>query len=105
MWYPLITLRENRPEVTLLKNDISEAEYALRLKKKIIPLKMESGYEADGWLGIIFGSKMFFDFGGKYPFEQKAEELVREIHRTLDNAVPSKVNVTHASDKHMPGRV
>ena len=48
---------------------------------------------------------MFFDFGGKYPFEKKVEELVREIHRTLDNAVPSKVNVTHASYKDMPGRV
>jgi hypothetical protein len=50
---------------------ITEAEYAFQLKKRIIPLKMESGYKADGWLGFIIGARLFFDFGGKYPFENK----------------------------------
>ncbi|XP_061166924.1 uncharacterized protein LOC133175816 [Saccostrea echinata] len=65
------------------ENCQSEAEYARQLKKDIIPCKMERGYKAKGWLGFILGSKLFFEFSGKYPFEQKIEELVREIRAHL----------------------
>jgi male-specific lethal 1 len=62
----------------------SEAEYAFQLKKKIIPLKMEGNYKADGWLGLIIGAKLFYDFSGKYPFENKVKDLVREVHISMD---------------------
>jgi len=62
----------------------SEAEYAFQLKKKIIPLRMEGNYKADGWLGFIIGAKLFYDFSGKYPFENKVKDLVREVHEALD---------------------
>lgn len=58
---------------------VAEAEYAFELGKPIIPLLMEGGYKPDGWLGIIKGSKLFFDFSGKYPLARKFEELVREL--------------------------
>lgn len=61
----------------------AEAEYAFQLKKKIIPLKMEGNYKADGWLGFIIGAKLFYDFSGKYRFENKVKELVREVHEGL----------------------
>jgi hypothetical protein len=61
----------------------SEAEYAFQLRKKIIPLKMEVNYKADGWLGFIIGAKLFYDFSGKYPFENKVKDLVREVHEGL----------------------
>ncbi|XP_067664694.1 uncharacterized protein [Haliotis asinina] len=57
----------------------SEAEYAFDLRKPIIPLLLQRDYKPDGWLGLIKGAKLFFDFSGKYPFEKKASELVKEL--------------------------
>ncbi|XP_059157845.1 uncharacterized protein LOC131942130 [Physella acuta] len=57
----------------------SEAEYAFSLHKDIIPLMMQLQYTPDGWLGILRGSKIFYDFSGKYPFDAKMDELIREI--------------------------
>ncbi|KAL8606719.1 hypothetical protein ACOMHN_018753 [Nucella lapillus] len=60
----------------------TEAEYAFQLMRPIIPLLMERSYQPDGWLGILKGSKLFFDFSGKYPYEKKIEDLVKELgHR------------------------
>lgn len=61
-----------------------EAEYAFQQGKTIIPLKMEKGYRADGWLGLLIGTKLFFEFSGKYPFDDKMKDLLRE----LSNIVP-----------------
>jgi male-specific lethal 1 len=63
---------------------ITEAEYAFQLKKKIVPLKMEKNYKADGWLGFIIGAKLFFDFSGKYPFENKITELIKDVQVSLN---------------------
>lgn len=37
---------------------------------------MEKGFHPRGWLGILIGSKVFYDFSGKYPFEEKMQELL-----------------------------
>ncbi|KAL3889422.1 hypothetical protein ACJMK2_001766 [Sinanodonta woodiana] len=63
----------------------AEAEYAFQLKKKIIPLKMERSYQPDGWLGFLIGAKLFYEFSGKYPFEAKIKELIREITVSYGN--------------------
>ena len=65
-----------------------EAEYAKKLQKIIIPCKLERGYDAKGWLGFLIGSKLFFDFSGKYPFEKKMEDLLREINIRLNRNSP-----------------
>ncbi|CAH1780045.1 unnamed protein product [Owenia fusiformis] len=57
----------------------AEAEYAYNLQKPIVPLLMEKGYRADGWLGMLLGTKLFFNFSGKYPFEDKMRELIKEL--------------------------
>ncbi|XP_052813855.1 uncharacterized protein LOC128240906 isoform X2 [Mya arenaria] len=59
----------------------AEAEYAFALKKKIIPLYMERNYKPDGWLAILCGTKLYFDFSGKYDYEDKLKELLKEIER------------------------
>ncbi|CAG5115397.1 unnamed protein product [Candidula unifasciata] len=66
----------------------SEAEYAFCLQKPIVPLLMQYEYKPDGWLGILLGTKLFFNFSGKYPFEKKINELTKEIGsrgKFLDN--------------------
>lgn len=40
---------------------------------------MEDGYKADGWLGILLGSKLFFDFGGRYSFESRFDSLIKAL--------------------------
>lgn len=61
----------------------AEAEYAFQTRKKIIPLKMERGYVPDGWLGFILGSKLFYEFSPKYPFEDKMNALLKELDTVL----------------------
>jgi hypothetical protein len=52
---------------------------------------MQEGYDAKGWLGFIIGVKLFFDFSGKYPFENKMSELISEIQRELGQDSPENV--------------
>lgn len=42
---------------------------------------MESSYQPDGWLGIMIGARLYFDFSGKYEFKSKANELLRQLGR------------------------
>ena len=39
---------------------ITEAAYAYKLKKKIIPLRLEQGYTPDGWLGLLQGMDLYY---------------------------------------------
>ncbi|XP_062588039.1 uncharacterized protein LOC134249708 [Saccostrea cucullata] len=68
----------------------AEAEYAFQLRKPIIPLKMERTYQAREWLGFIIGSRLFFEFTDKYPFEVKINALVKEILTRQKREVPEK---------------
>ncbi|KAJ8321764.1 hypothetical protein KUTeg_000235 [Tegillarca granosa] len=68
----------------------AEAEYAYRKKKQIIPLRMESKYEPDGWLGFIVGSKKYYDFGGKRSFETEMDCLFKELRRVYFDEKPLK---------------
>ena len=55
-----------------------EAEYLTQTNKPFIPILMEKGYRADGWLGIILGSKIFVDFT-KLEFTNAMNELNRNL--------------------------
>ncbi|XP_055896555.1 uncharacterized protein LOC106060007 isoform X2 [Biomphalaria glabrata] len=57
-----------------------EAEYAANCGKPIIPLLMQHSYKPNGWLGILLGSKIFYEFSGeRYTFKDKMQDLIREI--------------------------
>lgn len=72
---------------------VSEAEYAVKLNKPIVPLLMQMKYQPRGWLGIILGTKLFFDFSGKYNFEAKFLDLVKELAGRGQSAEPTIVKV------------
>ncbi|KAL9979082.1 hypothetical protein ACROYT_G016684 [Oculina patagonica] len=57
----------------------SEAEYAFTLRKDIVPLMMESNYRADGWLGMILGSKLWIDFSSGQNTSDSIEKLKKEL--------------------------
>jgi hypothetical protein len=59
-----------------------EAEYAVRLQKPIVPLIMQPDYMPLGWLGIIIGGKIYYNFsGGKHIFDQTFLNMSKEINR------------------------
>eukprot|EP00026_Physarum_polycephalum_P003814 Phypoly_transcript_03830.p1 GENE.Phypoly_transcript_03830~~Phypoly_transcript_03830.p1 ORF type:complete len:610 (+),score=59.25 Phypoly_transcript_03830:475-2304(+) len=59
----------------------TEAEYAYTMRKPIIPLKMEKDYSADGWLGALLGSKLYYEFStaNDTEFHPTLIHLMREL--------------------------
>jgi hypothetical protein len=61
-----------------------EAQYAYQREKDMVPLMLEEGYRADGWLGMFMGTRLWYGFLGsvlasEVAFEGKVEELCREL--------------------------
>jgi hypothetical protein len=61
-----------------------EAQYAHQREKDLVPLMVEEGYRADGWLGMLLGMRLWYSFCGRVleseaDFEGKMEELCREL--------------------------
>ncbi|XP_070553248.1 uncharacterized protein [Ptychodera flava] len=57
----------------------SEAEYTYKLQKSYIPIRVERNYSPDGWLGILVGTKLYFDFASDELLGRNFQNLVREI--------------------------
>jgi len=66
----------------------TEAEYAYTKKKCLIPVKVEKSYEPDGWLGILVGSKLYYNMHNQ-------ETMTASIHG-LCTAVEAIHNDTKA---------
>ena len=61
-----------------------EAQYAFQQQKDMIPLMLEDGYRAKGWLGMMLGVRLWYGFYGPVldsedAFEVKMDELCREV--------------------------
>ncbi|KAK7499204.1 hypothetical protein BaRGS_00009464 [Batillaria attramentaria] len=65
-----------------------QAEYAHSKKKPIIPLMMETGYDPDGWLGILKSNLYHYDFSkcdnGDSEFDNLVTDLVEAIREVRD---------------------
>ncbi|XP_069136765.1 uncharacterized protein [Argopecten irradians] len=57
----------------------SEAEYTYKLRKSFIPLCVQERYVADGWLGMLIGTKLYFDISTEQLFDQQIPNLMKEI--------------------------
>ncbi|XP_052279283.1 uncharacterized protein LOC127877442 isoform X3 [Dreissena polymorpha] len=75
------------------RNCRTEAEYVYAKDKPFIPLKMQRGYMAEGWLGILVGVKLYIEFSPHYPFETKLEELSSRISKELGKEPTPQENV------------
>ena len=61
-----------------------EAQYAHQQQKDMVPLMMEEGYNAKGWLGMLLGVRLWYGFFGTVletadAFEAKVGELCRGL--------------------------
>ena len=66
---------------TILCYQFTEAEYTYRLQKDIIPLLLQPHYAPDGWLGMLAGTKLYFDFSD----ERNIDVIVPKLIKELDN--------------------
>ncbi|CAL8091423.1 unnamed protein product [Calicophoron daubneyi] len=78
------------------ENTKREAKYAYQMKKPILFLRAQLNYKPDGWLGFMIGTQLYIDFSGKYPFEQKFEELLQSLKnlQSSKNKSPEPAVVT-----------
>ncbi|CAF2529791.1 unnamed protein product [Rotaria sp. Silwood2] len=56
----------------------AEAEYAFRCKRRLIPIIVRQGYRADGWLGLLIGSRIYVDFS-RLEFNKACAILLKEM--------------------------
>merc|ERR1712028_65228 len=61
-----------------------EAQYAHQQEKDMVPLMMEDGYRAKGWLGMLLGVRLWYGFyaatlESDAAFKGKVDELCREL--------------------------
>ncbi|XP_041472786.1 uncharacterized protein LOC121422047 isoform X2 [Lytechinus variegatus] len=57
----------------------TEAEYTYKLRKPIIPLKMQTGYDPNGWLGAMLGNKFYIQMSTLELVQDNMGLLVREL--------------------------
>ncbi|XP_046330967.2 uncharacterized protein LOC124114439 isoform X2 [Haliotis rufescens] len=57
----------------------TESEYIFRLRKDIIPLRLQSKFVPDGWLGMLVGSRLYFDFSQGDMVDKQMIKLYREL--------------------------
>eukprot|EP01048_Picozoa_sp_COSAG05_P005418 COSAG05_NODE_321_length_11453_cov_62.107539_2_plen_2300_part_00 len=83
-----------------------EAQYAFQQQKDMVPLMLEEGYSANGWLGMMLGVRLWYGFFGatlasEGAFEGKMDELCRELgdRGHVPSATSVAVTVSDAGDK------
>lgn len=62
----------------------AEAEYAFRCKRHLLPAIVRQGYRADGWLGLMIGSRIYVDFR-RIEFKNACELILKEIALQREN--------------------
>ena len=74
-----------------------ELNYAVQNEDvDMIPLMMQNGYKARGWLGLIMGTRLYYKFVGddlddEAVFEARVESLAREIGDRGKQKLPEAV--------------
>ncbi|KAK7089218.1 uncharacterized protein [Littorina saxatilis] len=63
-----------------------EAEYALKQKKFIIPLRLQRGYDPTGWLGFIIGNRYFVDVSKEEVRQDKLVELLGKVKKRMNTS-------------------
>ena len=80
----------------------SEADYTFKLGKDIIPLMMQRNYKADGWLGILVGTKLWIDLQSKQDVDSGVRKLIKELGgrgKILDTTDGPKEEVIRPSEE------
>mmetsp|Transcript_44830 Transcript_44830/g.62809 ORF Transcript_44830/g.62809 Transcript_44830/m.62809 type:complete len:311 (+) Transcript_44830:2-934(+) len=71
-----------------------ECEYASVLKRTIIPVKTTKNFSPSGWLGLILGSKKYYELPVDLPSTPLTEipiiqEFLRDLHSLREEDIPN----------------
>ncbi|XP_067664453.1 uncharacterized protein [Haliotis asinina] len=85
------------------QNCRQEAEYTYKLKKTMVPVLLQGNYQPTGWLGIMIGTKLYFDMSPGKDFGAKLKELVRELGQNgrITEEEEKLLDVTDAAPKSL----
>ena len=61
----------------------TEAEYAYTRKKLMIPAMLQKGYKPDGWLGILMGSKLYYNMFNQDDIRNAMPAIRGEVGNSL----------------------
>ena len=80
-----------------------EAQYAMQREVPTVPLMLADGYRADGWLGMLIGTRMWYGFFGSVLLDEslfggRVSELCRDIGDRGRGAVVSAISHGVVSD-------
>ncbi len=56
-----------------------EAQFAFKLQKSIIPVRVQEKYSPGGWLGFILGSELYFDLSTELKLSANFPKLMQQI--------------------------
>jgi hypothetical protein len=56
-----------------------EAEYTYKLRKSFIPLRLQHRYVPDGWLGMLIGTRLYFDISNEDKIDQQMDNIMKEL--------------------------
>lgn len=79
----------------------TEAEYAFTRKKAVIPLKLENGYDPDGWLGTMIGVRFYIEFSNNCRFDGQMARL-KDFLRKYVTIAPLDLNTSDSSRTSRP---
>jgi len=84
------------------KNCRLEGEYAHLQSKIIIPMMMEANFRPTGWLGLIMGGKLWFDFSAQDKHDGSYKNLLSELERTVGPGSASSATSSSAAPPPPP---
>ena len=78
----------------------AEAQYAYKLQKPIILVLWQQQYNADGWLGFILGSTLYYDVSTDDKYKSNVSKLVDSVRREMavqQNTQPIQGGIGHGT--------
>ncbi|XP_072031839.1 uncharacterized protein [Amphiura filiformis] len=84
----LVALSRKYKEST---NCRTEASYAYKLKKPIVPLLVEPDYDPDGWLGALAGMLLYYRAHSDEALNTDLNSLVKELGNKDTKAKPKQI--------------
>ncbi|CAF2481889.1 unnamed protein product [Rotaria sp. Silwood2] len=79
----------------------SEAQYAFEKRRFLIPLRVQSGYKADGWLAFLTSCRIYVDFT-KMDFDTAYAKVASEILRSQHNGEGSSMTLSRLAVSKAP---
>ncbi|KXJ27782.1 uncharacterized protein LOC110233617 [Exaiptasia diaphana] len=84
------------------KNCKKELNYADAQDVPIVPVMVENGFKAKGWLGVVTAGLLWINFRDPSNFSSSVESLAKEIMHAAENDITLSADETKEAEKQAP---